>query len=389
MFPSHDQGVTTLSARSTLVLVPTTVRTKAGEPVFTLEAKDFVVTDDGVPQKVRLEEDSGALPLALVVVVEAGGDGANKLDEYSGLGTMVEAIAGAVPHKVALVGFDSEPALVQPWTESFERMDKSLADLGPGDGKDAVLDALAFAVDLLKKQPAGYRRAILLVSETVDHGSKTRLNDALRAVSDTNTVIYSLGFSSTRSEVKDEAAKLNGTEPGPAQRLHGQGPQPRGAARQGGAGVRLSGTVGPPAAAGADGADCGARRAANERAGNRGAAYGRGILQIRERQRAGKGPPGDLQPNAEPVFPELPAGTAAGRAACGGGGTGGAAGQRGGRGAKKATGRAGRFRLLSSGSWDALRAGTPLPAAQRRFFAQRSACPRADSRALRNPAFHP
>ena len=219
-----DQGITTLSARSTLVLVPTTVRTKAGEPVFTLEAKDFVLTDDGVPQKVRLEEDSGALPLALVVVVEAGADGARKLDEYGGLGTMIEAIAGPVPHKVALVGFDSEPALVQPWTESFERMDKALADLGPGDQKDAVLDALAFSVDLLKKQPVGYRRAILLVSETVDHGSKTKLNDALRAVSDTNTVIYSLGFSSTRGEVRDEAAKLNGAEPGPPNGCMGKDP---------------------------------------------------------------------------------------------------------------------------------------------------------------------
>ena len=50
-------GVTTLRARSTLVLVPTTVREKSGKPVFTLKAEDFIVTDDGVPQKVRLEED--------------------------------------------------------------------------------------------------------------------------------------------------------------------------------------------------------------------------------------------------------------------------------------------------------------------------------------------
>ena len=68
------QGAT-LRAGASLVLVPTTVRTKKGEPVFTLKAEDFNVTDDGVPQKVRLEEDSGALPLALVVVLEVGGSG--------------------------------------------------------------------------------------------------------------------------------------------------------------------------------------------------------------------------------------------------------------------------------------------------------------------------
>lgn len=212
---AQEAPTTTITARSTLVLVPTTVRTKAGAPVFTLEAKDFVVTDDGAPQKVRLEEDSDKLPLALAVVVEAGGDGRQKLDEYGGLGTMIEAIAGGVPHKVALIGFDSEPALLQPWTESFERMDKSLADLGPGDKKNATLDALAFAVAELKKQPLGYRRVILLVSETVDHGSRTKMYDALRAVSETNTVIYSLGFSSTRAAVRDEAGGLNQSAPGP------------------------------------------------------------------------------------------------------------------------------------------------------------------------------
>ncbi len=211
----QDDPTTTITARSTLVLVPTTVRTKAGAPVFTLQAKDFVVTDNGVPQKVRLEEDAGDLPLALAVVVEAGGDGRQKLEEYGGLGTMIEAIAGAVPHKVALIGFDSEPALVQPWTESFERMDKSLAELGPGDGKNATLDALKFAVEELRKQPLGYRRVILLVSETVDHGSRTRMYEALKAVSETNTVIYSLGFSSTRAEVHDEAARLSSDKPGP------------------------------------------------------------------------------------------------------------------------------------------------------------------------------
>src|ERR1700730_14377576 len=65
-----DAQVTTLTARTTLVLVPALV-TKNGDPVFTLQAKDFVVTDDGVPQEVKLEEDTGGEPLALVVVVEA------------------------------------------------------------------------------------------------------------------------------------------------------------------------------------------------------------------------------------------------------------------------------------------------------------------------------
>ena len=71
-----------LSARSTLVLVPALVRTKAGDLIYTLTADDFVLTDDGVPQKLTLEEDSGGEPLALVVVIEIGGAGAREFNKY-------------------------------------------------------------------------------------------------------------------------------------------------------------------------------------------------------------------------------------------------------------------------------------------------------------------
>ena len=55
----------------------------------------------------------------------------------------------------------------------------------------------------------------MLLSETIDQGSKTTLNDALRLVSDTNTTIYSFGFSSTRSAVSHEASKVSSRDPGP------------------------------------------------------------------------------------------------------------------------------------------------------------------------------
>ena len=49
------------------------VRTKAGELVFTLTANDFTLTDDGVEQKVTLEQDTDSEPLALVIAIETGG----------------------------------------------------------------------------------------------------------------------------------------------------------------------------------------------------------------------------------------------------------------------------------------------------------------------------
>ena len=229
-----------LSTRSTLVLAPALVRNKAGDLVFTLAANDFVLTDDGVPQKLTLEQDTGGEPLALVVVIEIGGAGAREFNEFSSiappLAPMLASIVGNVPHKVAVVAFDSQPTLLQDFTSYLDSAADTIASLTPGctrqhhlencasplalhnvglgDNGAAILDALGFSVDLLRNQPREYRRAILLISETLDRGSHLKLEDALRAISDTNTVIYSICFSTAKSEAAHYAARELPTQPG-------------------------------------------------------------------------------------------------------------------------------------------------------------------------------
>ncbi len=215
------QPATTLTTSSTLVLVPALVRDKkSGQLVFTLKADDFVLTDDGVPQKLHLEQDTGGEPLALVVDIEGGGAGARELDKYAALAPMIESVVGDVPHLVAVVGFDSSPVLVQDFTPDIDAAAHGIQALiadNNGDDGAAILDSIGFSIDLLRKQPLQYRRAILLLSESNDRGSKLRLDQALRAISDTNTAIYSIGFSSGVSDLKRNSEKaLGDSTPGPA-----------------------------------------------------------------------------------------------------------------------------------------------------------------------------
>jgi VWFA-related protein len=205
-----------ITSSSTVVLVPAMVTTRRGEPVFSLAAKDFTLTDDGIGQPLTLEEDSGDEPLALVVAIQTGGDGARQLPKYRTLPLMIEAIVGQVPHKIAIVSFDSVPKLAQDFTSDPGPIEETIHHLDPGDNGAAILDTLGFSVDLLKEQPQTYRRAILLLSETLDRGSRVKLDDALRVISDTNTAIYSLGFSSVRSEAGRKSAEaFNNPTPGP------------------------------------------------------------------------------------------------------------------------------------------------------------------------------
>lgn len=116
----------TLSTHSSLVLVPALVRNKAGELVYTLSAEDFTLTDDEVPQKLTLEQDTGGEPLALVVVLEIGGAGAREFNKFASIAPpmspMLESILGKVPHRVAVVTFDSHPDLLQDFTAAGSGM---------------------------------------------------------------------------------------------------------------------------------------------------------------------------------------------------------------------------------------------------------------------------
>lgn len=205
---SSQAAENTLSVRSNLVIVPALIKTKHGDNVFALNADDFQVSDDGVPQRVRLEPDADAQPLALVVLAQTGGQGAIHLDDYRDLGTVLEAIIGAVPHEVSVVSFDSQAHLEQGFHVDTDKAVEALAALQPGDQGAAILDGLAFATAQLARQPARYRRAVLLLSETTDSGSQTSLDETLRAIDDTNTAIYSFAFSSTKTALKHEGAKL-------------------------------------------------------------------------------------------------------------------------------------------------------------------------------------
>src|SRR6201996_2526739 len=184
-----DASQVKLTVRSNLVMVPVFVTGGDGNVVFGLNIEDFALRDNGAPQEISIEDDTDAQPLALAVVVETGGAGARHLNDYRALDSILDAIIGNVEHNVAVIAFDSTPHIILPFTANTDAAAGHLANLAEGDGGAAILDAVAFAVDQLRKQPPSYRRAILLLSETIDQGSETTLDEAVHLMSDTNTAI--------------------------------------------------------------------------------------------------------------------------------------------------------------------------------------------------------
>jgi VWFA-related protein len=192
---------TTLHTTTTLVVVPTLVQTAGKETAFSLKAEDFVLTDNGVPQKVTLEEETKR-PLSLVVLMQTGGVARGQFASYANLETLLASLLGGAPNRVSIVNFDSRTEAASPFTSDVAQWSEAIDKPDQGDSGAAIFDGVAYALDLLKKEPVGNRRAILLISQERDDGSKTQMKDIVRDLGETNTAIYSVTFSAQKTEAK-------------------------------------------------------------------------------------------------------------------------------------------------------------------------------------------
>jgi VWFA-related protein len=211
--PPGDQNYT-LRTQSNVVLVPTTVQTKHGDMIYALKPEQFAVEDNGVPQTVHVDEDTDSLGLSLVVVVQCSRSAGWEFPKLAGLGSMIDGIAGDAPREVAIVTYGSAPLLLGKFSASVDAMSNALAQLQPCDDPDAsTLDAVAYATRLLEARQNHYRHAILLISETRDHGSQTKAAEVVAALGRTNTVVDSVAFGPGKTEIMSDLKYGGGSGP--------------------------------------------------------------------------------------------------------------------------------------------------------------------------------
>jgi VWFA-related protein len=194
------------------VLVPTLVEKHGGGVVYGLKPQDFVLEDNGVPQKIRVQEEMDTAPVALVVAVELGGVSVLEFGKLAKLGPLLDLFLSDGKGQAALVGFDSKPHLIRDFTRSSDVVNADLKHLKPGDGGDAILDSVSYAVDLLETQPKEYRRVLLLISEERDHGSKhTKTAQLIEKIGQSDVLVLSVSFSPVRAELSHDI-KDNGDD---------------------------------------------------------------------------------------------------------------------------------------------------------------------------------
>ncbi len=196
----------TFRVSTSLVVVPALVERPSGEILYGLKPSDFALYDDGVDQKIHVDDNVDIQPVSLVVCVQRGRDAPLEFNIVRHLGPLLDLFAGGSRGDVALVAFDSRPVWMDPFTSDTDLIAHDLDDLPAGDGGAAILDAVGYSVNLLEQQPANRRRVLLLISESRDHGSHHfDIPHLVERIGTSNTLVLSLVFAPSKSEIIDWA----------------------------------------------------------------------------------------------------------------------------------------------------------------------------------------
>ncbi len=194
----REATLPTIKATSTLVAAPTLVRLPSGEFVKHLNANQIELFDNGIKQKVTLEETTNR-PIAVVVLMQASGSDASQFQNYRKLPELLDSMIGQSVHEIMLVTFDSRPRATWHFPARSDGVEYALAHPVPGDDGAAILDAVDYVVELLQQEAGDFRRVVLLLSQSQDEGSSTSAKEVVRHLGKGNTSVYSLTYSAPKS----------------------------------------------------------------------------------------------------------------------------------------------------------------------------------------------
>lgn len=170
------------------IVAPVLVTDHQGNIVDGLKPEQFHLYDNGKDQNIAVDVTYD--PISLVVAMECSGRVESILPQMKHVGPLVQSVVG-VQGEAAVVKFDGrDPMLVQDFTTDPDKIVVAVNKINPGNSGSRMIDAVDYSVDLLHKRAPHNRKIILLISETRDEGSATKLREALIKAEVYNVLVY-------------------------------------------------------------------------------------------------------------------------------------------------------------------------------------------------------
>jgi len=206
-----------------------TVRDKKGDIIRNLTKDDFALEQDGKPQTITYFAKESDLPLTLGLLVDTSMSQRRVLDqERAASRTFLDQVLRVDKDKAFVIQFDREVTLLQDLTSSREKLQAAIEHIdtpqfsqsgssgggggssggssggsaggsggrgshGWGGGGTLLYDAVFLASDELMKKQHG-RKALIVLTDGVDHGSKENLQEAIATAQRADTLVYCILF---------------------------------------------------------------------------------------------------------------------------------------------------------------------------------------------------
>jgi hypothetical protein len=216
--PGQSQPPTTISVDARLVNLPVVVRDKKGALIQNLTKDDFTLQVDGKPQTIRYFDKDTNLPLNLGLLVDTSISQRNVIDEErSASSTFLDQMLTTSKDKAFIAQFSRQTELLQDLTSSHPLLQAALKEIDtPSSTTDSsdtdnashrhggttLYDALFLTSDEIMRKQTG-RKAVIILSDGVDNGSKETLAHSIETAQRADTIIYAIYFKGQETHPMD------------------------------------------------------------------------------------------------------------------------------------------------------------------------------------------
>src|SRR5215469_13757275 len=226
---TQPQSDVKFSSNVSVVNVFATVHDKQGKVVKNLLKDDFTLDEEGRPQSIKYFAQQSDLPLTLGLLVDTSGSQRTVLEpERRASFKFLEQVLREDRDKAFVIHFDRQVELLQDLTSSKKDLERALEDLetpgpqlnrrgqsggggypqgggggypqgggqggrGRGGAGTTLYDSILLASDEIMRKEQG-RKALILLTDGVDNGSKVTLSSAVESAQRADTLVYSVRF---------------------------------------------------------------------------------------------------------------------------------------------------------------------------------------------------
>jgi VWFA-related protein len=209
--PADETSMTTFKVNVNLVDIFFTVKDKNNELVPHLTKSDCSVLEDKVPQTLKSFVAETSQPLTIGILLDTSGSQERVLPLEQDAGSQFLERVLRQKDEAFLVSFDVNVDLLQDFTNSAHElahaMNKAQINTAGGNGSGTpglgggtvptigdpkgtlLYDAINLASNEKLNQETG-RKAIIILTDGDDQGSRTKIGDAIAAANRNNVIVY-------------------------------------------------------------------------------------------------------------------------------------------------------------------------------------------------------